>query len=410
MRATSLLRILLALQDTIVDGFDFDEEGIIVDVRPSWRIGRCGDCQCKAKAYDSRERMWRHLDLGGIKCRLRYELRRVSCPKCGVVVEAVPWAQSGSWFTKPFEDHTAYLAQKNDKTTVTKLMRIGWATVGNIIKRFVGRQRGDVDRLDGLRLIGVDELSYRRHHEYVTVVVDHERAAVVWAAPGKSADTLKQFFGLLGPERCSRLEAVTLDMSKAYIKAVTEASPAAKLIFDRFHVQRLAQEAVDEVRRDEVRNAAPKDKKALKKTRFALLKNPWNLTTAETEKLTQLQQTNQRIYRAYLLKEAFASVLDLPDIELAEAKLEEWLTWASHSRLQPFVKLARTVRQYRDGILEYVRNRLNNGRTEGLNGKARTITRRSYGFHSASSLIAMLFLCCGGIHAYPAHTYPFWTH
>jgi transposase len=410
MRATSLLRTLIALQDTIVTSFDFDEEGVVVDVRPSWQVGRCSGCRRKAPTYDSRERMWRHLDLGGIKCRLRYDLRRVSCPKCGVLVEAVPWAGSGSWFTEPFENHTAYLAQHNDKTTVTRLMRIAWGTVGNIIKRFVARRRGDVDRLDGLRVIGVDELSYRRHHEYVTVVVDHERGAIVWAAPGKSADTLKQFFDLLGPERCSRLEAVTLDMSAAYIKAVTEASPAAKLIFDRFHVQRLAQEAVDEVRREEVRNSEPKDKKTLKNTRFALLKNPWNLTAAETEKLTQLQQTNQRIYRAYLLKESFASVLDLSCIELAEVKLDEWLGWASRSRLQPFVKLARTVRKYRAGILEYVRDRLNNGRTEGLNGKARTITRRSYGFHSATSLIAMLFLCCGGIRAYPAHIYPFWTH
>src|SRR5690606_25934982 len=151
MRATSLLRILIALQDTIVTGFDFDDEGIIIDVRPSWRVGRCGDCTRKAPTYDRRRRMSPHPDLGGIECRLRYDLRRVSCPKCGIVVEAVPWAESGSWFTEPFENHTAYLAQHNDKTTVTKLMRVAWQTVGNIIKRFVGRQRGDVDRLDGLR-------------------------------------------------------------------------------------------------------------------------------------------------------------------------------------------------------------------------------------------------------------------
>jgi transposase len=306
--------------------------------------------------------------------------------------------------------HTAYLAQHNDKTTVTKLMRIAWVTVGKIIQRFVRRQRGDVDRLDGLRIIGVDELSYRRHHEYVTVVVDHVRGDVVWAAPGKSAETLKRFFDALGPERCGKLEAVTIDMSAAYIKAVSEASPEAKIIFDRFHVQRLGQEAVDEVRREEVREAKPEDKKALKKSRWALLKNPWNLTAIESEKLAELQRKNQRIYRAYLLKEALAGVLDCAVIEVAEVKLDEWLAWASRSQLQPFVKLARTVRKYRDGILEYVRDRLNNGRVEGINGKARTITRRSYGFHSAVSLIAMLFLCCGGIHAYPAHIYPFWTH
>jgi transposase len=289
-------------------------------------------------------------------------------------------------------------------------MRIGWVTVGKLIQRVVARQRGDVDRLDNLQVIGVDELSYRRHHEYITVVVDHRRGVVVWAAKGKSADTLKLFFDALGPERCAKLESVTIDMSAAYIKAASEAVPNAKIIFDRFHVQKLANEAVDEVRRAEVQASAPADKKMLKKTRWSLLKNPWNLSDLEDRKLTDLQVTNRRLYRGYMLKEALAAIFDCSSTTIAGWKLDEWEAWASRSRLEPFVKLAKTVRKHRDGIIEYVRDRLNNGRTEGLNGKARTITRRSYGFHAADSLIAMIFLCCGGIHAYPAHIHPFWTH
>ncbi len=411
MRATSLLRILLALQDTIVTGVEFDAEGVIVDVRPTWQRKRCGECHRKGSSHGAgRSRTWRHLDLGGIKCRLRYTIGRVECRHCGVKTEAVPWAEPASRFTRPFEMHTTFLAQGTDKTTVTKLMRIGWKTVGKIIQRVVRRQRGDVDRLDGLRLIGVDELSYRRHHEYVTVVVDHERGVVVWAAEGKTAATLNQFFVALGAERSVKLEAVTIDMSAAYIKAVTEATTEAKIIFDRFHVQRLAHDALDEVRRAEVNEAAPEDKKGLKKSRWPLQKNPWNLKDFEEDKLAELQRTNKRIYRAYLLKESLAGVLDCRSIGIASEKLDEWLMWASRSRLSPFVRLARTVRKYREGILEYVRDRLNNGRVEGLNGKIRTITRRSYGFHSAASLISMIFLCCGGIHAYPAHISPFRTH
>ena len=201
MRVTRVLRILLALQDTYVTGFEFTEDGLVIDVRPTWRIGRCGDCQRKAPSNGKstgNKQKWRHLDLAGIKCWIRYRMRRVSCPKCGVKVEHVPWAESNTRFTKAFEMHTAYLAQKNDKTAVTKQMRIAWATVGKIVTRVVRRLQGAVDRLDGLRLIGVDELSYRRHHQYVTVVVDHERGEVVWAAEGKSAATLKQFFGAPG--------------------------------------------------------------------------------------------------------------------------------------------------------------------------------------------------------------------
>jgi transposase len=414
MRATTVLRVLLALQRTRVLGFEFDENGIVVDVAPTYRVPRCGECGRKlrdGKVVDSRSRKWRHLDLAGIQTHLRYEVRRVRCPRCGLHVEAVPWAETGSRCTKPFEGHVAYLAQRTDKTTVTKLMRIAWRTVGRLVRKVVHRHRTkDGDGLDGLRIIGVDELSYRRHHEYVTVVVDHERGVVVWASEGKSADTLKRFFDALGPKRCAKLEAVTIDLSGAYIKAVTEASPQARIIFDRFHVQRLAHDALDEVRREEVREAAPEDKQALKRTRWALQKNPWNLRDFERQKLSLLQLANKRIYRAYLLKEALLAVLDRRQVNVAEEKLGEWVSWARHSKLKPFVKLACTIDKHRKGILAYVQMRLTHAVVEGLNGKARTITRRSFGFHSPASLIAMLFLCCGGIEAHPSHIFPFWTH
>jgi transposase len=412
MRATSILKILLALQSTRVVGVELDEDGVIVDVVPTHRIPRCGGCGRKVHGiHERRERQWRHLDLCGIMTHLRYEIRRVSCPKCGPCVESVPWAEPGSGFTLAFERHVTYLAKETSRTTVSELMRVAWRTVGRIIHRVVQRQQGDVDdRLDGLTHIGIDELSYRRHHEYVTVVIDHIRSKVVWAGEGKSADTLREFFKLLGPERSKLLEAVTIDMSGAYIKAVTEASPQALLIFDRFHVQRLAHDALDEVRREEVRQASAADKPALKKTRWALQKNPWNLDGIEQAKLTTVQQTNQRLYRAYLLKETLLAVLDRRQVNVARTKLDEWFTWAQRSKLAPFVKLARTIKKHSDGILAYVQTRLNNGRTEGINGKIRTITRRAYGFHSATSLIAMIFLCCGGIHAFPAHTVPFFPH
>lgn len=412
MRATSVLRVLLALHHTRVLGFEFDEDGLIIDVAPTWHVARCGGCRRKVRRrHDARTRTWRHLDLGGIMVRLRYEIRRVRCDDCGVVVEDVPWAAAGSGFTLPMENHVAYHAQRTDKTTVMHLMRIAWRTVGRIVRRFVRRQQQQAgDPLDGLRVIGVDELSYRRHHKYVTTVVDHERGVVVWAAEGKSAETLKRFFDVLGPARCKKLEAVTIDMSGAYIKAVTEASPNAQLIFDRFHVQRLVHDAVDEVRREEVRKASTSEKKGLKKTRWALQKNPWNLTHLEREKLSALEERNAPIYRAYLLKESLLAILDRRQVNVASAKLDEWLTWARGSDLPAFVRVANTIDQHRDGILAYVRTRLNNGRIEGLNGKARVITRRAFGFHSASALIAMLFLCCGGISAYPAHVYPFMLH
>jgi transposase len=407
VRATTLLSTILGMKHTRVAAVAFDEEGVIADVAPTTTLPRCSGCSCRVrKVYDGRTRFWRHLDLAGMRLRLRYRLRRVDCPRCGVRVEVIPWAEPDSWFTRDFEEHTAYLAQTTDKTTVVKMMRVAWNTVGEIARRVVDRL-GPRDLLDGLKQIGIDELSYRRHHEYVTVVLDHVKKRIVWARPGKDAATLAEFFKELGTERCKQLEAVTIDMSAAYIKAVTEASSQAKIIFDRFHVQRLAHDAVDEVRRAEVRQSkGTEEAKVLKRTRFLLHKNPWNLTHLEGEKLAQLQRTNKPIYRAYLLKEGLAGILDGLDVDVARVKLSDWIGWAARSRLEPFKKLARTVKQHFEGILAYIPLRLNNGRTEGMNGKIRTITRRSYGFHSASNLIALIFLCCSGISLLPVLKLP----
>ena len=404
MRATTLLGKLLGLKKTRILGATFDDLGLVVDVTPSTQVPYCSCCGRRVAAVRDRYagRRWRHLDLAALRVWLRYTMRRVDCPRCGVVVELVPWAETRSWFTYDFEEQVAYLAQRADKTTLSTLMRISWKTVGAIIERVLPRHQS-ADPLDGLTHIGIDELSYRRHHEYVTVIVDHVRGGVVWAHPGKNAETLNTFFKELGKERCARLEAVTLDMSAAYLRAVTEASPQARVIFDRFHVQRLAHDALDEVRREQVREADPEDRAALKRTRFALHKNPWNLSALETAKVAEVQKANRPLYRAYLLKETLATILDGHQVHVARRKLHEWVDWAARSRLRPFCRLARTVRGHLDGILAYVATGLSNGRTEGLNGKIRAITRRSFGFHSAQSLISLISLCCSGITLRPVH-------
>ena len=264
-------------------------------------------------------------------------------------------------------------------------------------------RRLDPERLSGLRSIGIDEFSYRKRHHYLTVVVDHDRRRVVWACEGRDAEALARFFELLGPERCGGIETVTIDLSAAYLKAVREAVPHAEVVFDRFHVQRLASDALDEVRRSLVRELAsdPEAARAVKRTRFVLLKNPWNLTRAQRRKLSEVQRSNQRLYRAYLLKETLAQALDYRQPWRARRALGEWLAWASRSRLQPFVRAAKTIRKHLTGIVAYVRTRLSNGLTEGLNGKIRVIARRAYGFHSAHALTAMIFLICGGIQLDP---------
>lgn len=402
MRFTTVIRELLGMKQLVVEGVALEDEGFVIRVKPRWQRPRCGGCGRKRRGYDRRPpRQWRHLALGRVPFMLQYAPRRVDCRSCGVVTEQVPWAAAGSRFTREFEEMAAYLAQQMSKTAVTKLLGISWRTVGAIVSRIVA-ERLDPTRLDDLSTIGIDEVSFRRRHNYVTVVVDHQRRRVVWVGEGKSKDTLGQFFEELGPERSLRLSLVTIDMSEAYIATVQERAPQATICFDRFHVQRLVSDAVDDIRRTEVRNAiGSEDRKALKKTRYALLKNPWNLTTTEEQKLRELQTTNRRIFRAYMLKEALAYVLDRRQPNVARNRLEEWLAWARRSRLNPIIKAAATIARHLDGIVAYVRSRLTNGLVEGLNNKTRLITRVAFGFHSAEPLMAMIYLCCGGMELDP---------
>lgn len=404
MRMTTLLRRLLGVTKTFVEGALMRRDGTLaVVVRPSWRRSRCGECGRKAPRYDRRpDRGWLHVPWGRTPVELVYAPWRVACARCGVRVEQVPWAQTKSRFTRELEELAAYLSQITDRTQVHRMLGIAWATVGSMVERVVER-RLDPGRLEGLRRIGIDEFSYKKRHQYVTVVVDHDRQRVVWAGPGRSAEALAPFLELLGPEGCQALELVTIDLSAAYSKAVREGLPKAEIVYDRFHVQRLASDALDEVRRSLVRELAddPEEARAVKRTRFVLLKNPWNLTRSQRLKLSEVQQSNQRLYRAYLLKETLAQALDYRQSWRAERALRQWLAWASRSRLRPFVRAARTIRKHFSGILAYIRTRLTNGLVEGLNAKIRVIARRAYGFHSHQALIAMVFLNCGGIQLDP---------
>ena len=315
-------------------------------------------------------------------------------------VEQVSWASGRSVFTAPFEDLAAYLAQVTDRTTVSRVLGISWQAVGSIVERVVSRHL-DESRFDDLRRIGVDEFSYRKRHHYLTLVVDHDRQRVVWAGKGRSAQTLEAFFDRLGPAGCERLELVTADLAASWQKALRARAPHARVVFDRFHVERLAADAVDEVRRAEQRRLGAKAAKALKGARFCLLKHPARLKPGEKRRLETLRRQNRALERAYELKEYLAIILGQATPDEAPDMLDQWLAWAARSRLAPFVKLGRTIRKHAARILAYLDTKMTNGPVEGFNNKLRVIARRAYGFHSHGALISMLFLCCGGIELAP---------
>jgi transposase len=401
VRVQTAFNRMLRLPGASVIDVSFGIEGVIVTVRLCRRrrvCSQCGQTGRQLEIHERRVKRWRHLDLGSNRCVIECRLRRLRCPDCGVRYEAVPWARPGAHHTRDFEDVTAWLAQQMAKTPIAGMLRIAWDTVGRIVERVVADHL-DERRLAGLVAIGCDEISYRRRHRYLTTVVDHQRGRIVWCAAGRNAETLQAFFELLGERRRS-IKAVSIDMSGGYEKAIRDAIPNAEVCFDPFHVVRLAQRAVDQVRRDEWNaheRSHTKTGRWIKGTRWSLLKSPQKQSIEQLTLLAEVQAANKPLYRAFLLKEELRVLYQLDDPRLAPAHLDAWLAWASRAKLDPFIKLARTIRQHRDGILAAIRLGLNNGRLEGLNSRIRLISHRSFGFHSAQPLIALIYLCCAGI-------------
>jgi transposase len=401
VRVTTAFKRLLRLSGASVVDVSFSAEGVVVTVRLRRRrrvCAGCGQTGRQLEIHDRRLKRWRHLDFGASCCIIECELRRLRCRDCGVRLEPVPWARPGAAHTRDFEDVVAWLAQQMARTPICGLLRVGWDTVGRIVARVVADHL-DERRLEHLVCIGVDEISYRRHHRYLTSVADHRSGAIVWCRAGRNSATLAEFFAELGPRKHS-IRAVSIDMSGEYQRAIREAVPQAEVCFDPFHVCRLGSRATDQVRRDEwnahERSHTPAGR-WVKGTRWSLLKAPERQTIGQLATLWEVQQANTRLYRAFLLREELRLLYHLPDPTLAPAHLDAWLAWASRSRLRPFVRLARTLRAHRDGILAAIRLGLSNGRLEGLNSKIRLISHRSFGFHSADALIALVYLCCTGI-------------
>jgi transposase len=401
VRVTTAFNRMLGLPGAWVRDVAFGQEAVIVTVVLRAKKPVCSGCGARGlKIKEHREKRWRALDLGAPRCVIECRLTRLYCPGCGDVYEAVPWARAGSRYTRDFEDLSAWLAQQMSQTQVTKLMRIAWESVAKILERVVA-EKLDHGRLDGLVFIGCDEVSYGADHKFLTCVADHQKGRIVWAAPGRNANTLQAFFDGLSDEQKASIKAVSIDMSAGYEKAIRskDGVPHAQIVFDPFHVVALGSKATDQVRRAEYNKHGRSGNEAgkwIKGVRYSLLKDPSKQTATQLLRLCEVQQTNKRMFRAALLFGELRYVYKVPK-EQAEERLNAWLAWASRSRLKPFVKLARTIRKHKAGVLAAVELGLSNGRLEALNSKVRLLSHRAYGFHSADALIAMIYLCCAGI-------------
>ena len=419
MRDVSLWGALLGAEKTVVEAVEFESqfEVVVVSVRPRSRSrGRCGVCLKRRPSYDRGEgrRRWRGLDLGTVRVFLEAEAPRVTCAEHGVVVAHVPWAGHDAGHTHAFDDQIAWLAVRSSKTTVSVLMRVAWRTVGAIITRVADRAMSGVDRFEGLRRIGIDEISYKRGHKYLTIVVDHDSGRLVWVAPGRDRETLRRFFDELGPLRSALITHISADAADWVAEVVAERCPQAVQCADPFHVVAWATEALDEIRRETwnqarreaaaTRRQGPGHRRAhgsldryrgIARSRYALWKNPENLTENQHAKLAWIAKSEPRLHRAYLLKEGLRHVFIFKGQAGIEA-LDRWCSWARRCRIPAFVKLQRRIVKHRDTIIATLEHNLSNALIESTNTKIRLLTRMAFGFHGPEPLVALAMLAHGG--------------
>ncbi|MFJ8478365.1 ISL3 family transposase [Kitasatospora sp. NPDC094011] len=409
MRFTTVLKSLVGCEQAVPEGAWFDEEAqvMVVAVRPRSRARRrCGVCRSRCPRFDAGagRRRWRHPDAAGLPLFLEADAPRVSCRRHGVVVAAVPWARHDAGHTYDFDQQVPWLATECSKSATAQLMRIAWRTVGAILTRYQRDADAGIDRLAGLRRIGIDEISYRKGQKYMTVVVDHDSRPVVRMADGHGKDAPRSFFDALGEERAHRLTHISADGAEWIADVVAERAPNAIRAMDPFHVVAWATEALDEERRaswNRARHQAadPELARRLKHSRHALWKNPEDLTDRQSAKLAWIAANDPRLHRAYLLKEGLRTVYRIAKAEglaAAVAALDRWLAWAQRCRIPTFLDLRRKIRRHHDAIVAAVAEQLSNGLIESTNTKTRLIIRRGFGFRSADAVIALVMLCLSG--------------
>ena len=396
MRDTTLMQMALGLTPPwTVTGSDFDPEAGRIDIEIDFPAGSrfacptCGAADCPA--YDTERKTWRHLNFFQHQAYLNARVPRVRCENCGIKTVSVPWARPDSGFTLLFEAMVMTMVPAMPVKAVARMVDEHDTRLWRVVHHYVDAARARLDA-SGVTRIAVDETAAQRGHNYITLCVDIDQARVLFATEGKDANTIAAFADDLAAHRGDpeAIAEVCIDMSPAFIKGVGESLPNAAITFDRFHAVRIINEAVDEVRR-----AEQKGQSLLRGTRYIWLRNPANLSERQRATLEALPTRHLRTGRAYQIRLAFQDLYDQPSTGAATAYLRKWYFWATHSRLDPMIDAAHTVKRHWDGILRWFDSKIANGLIEGINSLVQAAKAKARGYRSMRNLKAMVYLLAG---------------
>lgn len=368
-------------------------------VKP-WKNGcQCPECgrRCKIKRVMPEERVWRDVPVCGWKVFFVYTPKEIECPTHGRAQEVIPWADKNGRLTYRCEFLLLTYSQLMTQKASAQLLHIPKSTFSDILHRTIRRIRNG-HRIRGLKSIGVDEVSYKKGHKYVTVVYDLDRACILWVGEGKKRKTINTFFeNYLSDYQKKQIQWASCDMSETFIGALKTHCPNAKLVLDRFHIVKALNNAVDEVRKEQWRKVGADKRKILKGIRWILFRNDENRTSEDKLVLETLRKSNRRIFRASILKDEFDSFWDFKAPWAARRFLKRWTTTALKSRLKPLRKFVKTIRKHSEDIITFVECRITNAKAEGLNRIIRMVKNRASGFRSVNAFIDLIYLTIGDV-------------
>ncbi|MCD6163239.1 MAG: ISL3 family transposase [candidate division Zixibacteria bacterium] len=362
----------------------------------------CPVCGKASPGYDKRKRKWRHLDTCQFKTMIEAEVPRIKCPDHGVHQVTVPWAENGSRFTALMEALVISWLKEASIHAVSGLMDLTWTEVDGIMKRAVKRGLSRRQASTAKRL-SVDETSFQKRHEYVTVVTSQDDGAVVYVGNGRSQSCLDDYYSGLSVKQLNSLEAVCMDMWPAYMASTREHVPDAdlKIAFDKFHVAKHLGDAVNKVRREEHKKLMKEGRDELKNTRYLWLINPENMTREKWRDFKSLRESSLKTARAWAIKETAMRLWHYQSRSWAIKAWTSCINWAMRSKLEPVKKVARLIREHLWGIINAIVLKANNARAESMNAKIQKIKARACGFRNRDRFRNAIYFHLGGLNLYP---------
>lgn len=415
MRDTELYQMLLGLNApwmvTAVNvtqpsaGRPLGEIALTVQWQPGTALV-CPSCGVVAPGYDSRPRRWRHLNTMQWKTFITADVPRVNCPRCGVKQVRVAWAEDASRFTELFEAFAIQVLQAvRSKVQAQGLTSLSWDQVDRIMERAVSR--GLTRRsLNHLGYVGLDEKSFGKGHDYVSILHDIPGKRVLDVVPGRTRDAADSLWATIPEAQRRGIAACAMDMWEPYMEATRTAAPKAAIVHDKFHAARELNKAVDLVRRKEHRELKAQGEETLTKTKYLWLKNPKHFTERQRTHFAALQLDTLKVGRAWAIKEAFSEFWSYHYAGPAKKFFDRWYFWATHSRLPPIIEAARILKRHLAGLLAYTKHRITNAVAEGTNGKIQLIKANARGYRNFAQYRISILFHCGGLNLYPSGCAP----